>query len=93
MRIFAPATLECAYPHGHRKTTVVAGQRMTGIVAPMVLDRPINGDWFEADVSQVLLPELRPADVVIIDNLSSHKRASVRERIEAAGARLMFLPR
>ena len=65
---------------------------MTGVVAPMVLDGPINGDWFEAYVTQVLIPELRPGDMVIMDNLSSHKRASVRERIEAAGATLRFLP-
>ena len=81
------------YPHGHRKTTtLVAGLRMTGMVAPMVLDGPINGDWFEAYVGQVLVPDLRPGDVVIMDNLSSHKRDSVRVLIEAAGARLMFLP-
>jgi transposase len=81
------------YPHGHRKTTtLVAGLRMTGMIAPMVLDGPINGDWFEAYVAQVLVPELRPGDVVIMDNLSSHKRTAVRERIEAAGASLMFLP-
>ena len=59
---------------------------MTGMVAPMVLDGPINGDWFEAYVRQILMPELRRGDIVIIDNLSSHKRASVREQIEAAGA-------
>ena len=81
------------HPHGHRKTTtLVAGLRMTGMVAPMVLDGPINGDWFEAYVRQVLVPDLGRGDVVIMDNLSSHKRASVREAIEAAGARLMFLP-
>ena len=81
------------YPHGHRKTTtLVAGLRMTGMVAPMVLDGPINGDWFEAYVAQVLVPELQPGDVVIMDNLSSHKRAAVKERIEAAGATLRFLP-
>ena len=81
------------FPHGHRKTTtLVAGLRTTGMVAPMVLDGPINGDWFEAYVAKVLVPELRSGDVVIIDNLSSHKRASVRELIEAAGARLLFLP-
>lgn len=85
--------LRMGFPHGHRKTTtLVAGLRMTGMVAPMVLDGPINGDWFEAYVSQVLVPELRPGDVVIIDNLSSHKRASVREKIEAIGATLRFLP-
>ena len=85
--------LRMGFPHGHRKTTtLVAGLRMTGMVAPMVLDGPINGDWFEAYVTQVLVPELRPDDVVIMDNLSSHKRASVRDRIEAAGATLRFLP-
>jgi transposase len=81
------------YPHGHRKTTtLVAGLRMTGMVAPMVLDGPINGDWFEAYVAQVLVPELRPGDIVIMDNLSSHKRPAIRDRIAAAGATLRFLP-
>jgi transposase len=81
------------FPHGHRKTTtLVAGLRTTGMVAPMVLDGPINGDWFEAYVAQGLVPELRHGDIVIMDNLSSHKRVSVRERIEAAGATLLFLP-
>ena len=82
------------FPHGHRKTTtLVAGLRMSGMVASMVLDGPINGEWFEAYVAQVLVPELRPGDVVIImDNLSSHTRDAVRERIEAAGATLRFLP-
>jgi len=85
--------LRMGFPHGHRKTTtLVAGLRTTGMVAPMVLDGPINGDWFEAYVAQVLLPTLRAGDVVIMDNLSSHKRASVREMIEAKGARLRFLP-
>ena len=85
--------LRMGFPHGHRKTTtLVAGLRMNGMVAPMVLDGPINGDWFEAYVAQVLVPELRPGDVVIMDNLSSHKRDAVRERIEAVGATLRFLP-
>ena len=80
-------------PHGHRKTTtLVAGLRLEGMVAPMVLDGPINGDWFEAYVARILAPTLRPGDTVIMDNLSSHKRASVREIIEAKGARLRFLP-
>ncbi len=65
---------------------------MTGMVAPMVLDGPINGDWFEAYVVQILVPELRPGDVVITDNLSSHKRPAVKERVEAVGATLRFLP-
>ena len=85
--------LRMGFPHGHRKTTtLVAGLRTTGMVAPMVLDGPINGEWFEAYVRQILVPELRRGDIVIMDNLSSHKRASVRERIEAAGATLLFLP-
>jgi transposase len=62
------------------------------MVAPMVLDGPINGDWFEAYVDQVLVPTLRPGDIVIMDNLSSHKRLSVKLLIEAAGATLAFLP-
>ena len=85
--------LRMGVPHGHRKTTtLVAGLRTTGMVAPMTLDGPINGDWFEAYVRHILRPTLRPGDMVIMDNLSSHKRASVCEMIEAAGARLLFLP-
>ncbi len=85
--------LRMGFPHGHRKTTtLVAGLSMAGMVAPMTLDGPINGEWFEAYVRHVLLPELRPGNVVIMDNLSSHKRPAVRGLIEAAGATLMFLP-
>jgi transposase len=85
--------LRMGFPHGHRKTTtLVAGLRTSGMVAPMVLDGPINGDWFQAYVAQVLVPELRPGDIVIMDNLSSHKRSAIRELIEAADARLLFLP-
>ena len=85
--------LRMGFPHGHRKTTtLVAGLRMTGMVAPMVLDGPINGDWFEAYVAPGARARTQPGDVVIMDNLSSHKRASVRELIEAAGATLLFLP-
>lgn len=81
------------FPHAHHKTTtLIAGLRTSGMVAPMVLDGPINGDWFEAYVAQVFVPELRRGDIVIIDNLSSHKRASVRELVEATDASLMFLP-
>ena len=87
------ARLRMGFPHGHRKTTtLVAGLRLGGMVAPMVLDGPINGDWFEAYVAQVLAPTLRLGDIVVMDNLSSHKRASVRAMIEARGARLAFLP-
>ena len=81
------------FPHGHRKTTtLVAGLRNTGMVAPLVIDGPINGDWFEAYVAQVLVPTLKPGDIVILDNLSSHKRPAARELIEAVGATMMFLP-
>ena len=58
----------------------------------MVLDGPINGIWFQAYVEQVLVPELRPGDIVIMDNLGSHKGAGVRATIEAAGATLAYLP-
>jgi transposase len=85
--------LRMGFPHDHRKTTtLVAGLRLEGMVAPMVLDGPINGDWFEAYVAQVLVPTLRAGDVVVMDNLSSHKRASVWAMIDARGARLAFLP-
>lgn len=62
------------------------------MVAPMVLDGPINGDWFEAYVTHILAPTLCPGDIVIMDNLSSHKRVSVQEIIESRGAELRFLP-
>ena len=82
-----------AVPHGHWKTsTFVAGLRSDGIVAPVVLDGPINGTSFLAYVEQFLAPSLRPGDTVVIDNLGSHKVKGVREAIEAVGARLLFLP-
>jgi hypothetical protein len=85
--------LRMGYPHGHRKTTtLVAGLRRDGMVAPMVLDGPINGDWFEAYVRQILIPDLKAGDIVIMDNLSSHKRSAVQAMIDAAGAELRFLP-
>jgi hypothetical protein len=78
--------LRLAVPHGHRKTTtLVAGLRNTGTVAPLVVDGSINGAWFEAYVGQVLVPTLKPGDVVILDNLSSHKRPAAEALIEAAG--------
>ena len=85
--------LRAGVPHGHWKTTTfVAGLRHTGMVAPMVLDGPIDGATFRAYVERVLVPELRPGDVVILDNLGSHKGPHVRAAIEAAGARLLHLP-
>ena len=80
-------------PHGHRKTlTFVAGLRCDGIIAPCVFDGPIDGECFLAWVIQFLVPDLRPGDIVVMDNLSSHKSKAVREAIRAAGAKLFFLP-
>lgn len=82
-----------AIPHGHWKTTTfVAGLRLAGMTAPMVLDGPMNGPAFLAYVEQVLVPTLRPGDIVVMDNLAPHKSATVRKAIEAAGARLLLLP-
>lgn len=85
--------LRMAIPHGHwRTTTFVAGLRLTGLDAPMLLDRPMNGAAFLAYVRRVLVPTLRPGDVVVMDNLGCHKSTMVRAAIEAAGAELCFLP-
>ena len=85
--------LRMAIPHGHWKTTTfVAGLRNSGVVAPMVLDGPINGAAFQTYVDQVLVPDLRPGNIVVMDNLGSHKGASIRAAIEAAGASLLYLP-
>ena len=85
--------LRVGVPHGHWKTTTfVAGLRTSGIVAPFVLDGPINRDAFETYVAKVLVPELSRGDVVVMDNLSSHKGPRVRDMIEAAGASLLYLP-
>lgn len=80
-------------PHGHWKTTTfLAGLRLKGLTAPLVVDGPINGELFLAYVQQHLGPTLNPGDIVIMDNLSSHKVTGVREAIEAKGAKLLFLP-
>ena len=85
--------LPVGVPHGHWKTTTfVAGLRASGLVAPFVLDGPINREAFETYVARVLVPELRAGDFVIMDNLSSHKGPRVREMIEKAGASLLYLP-
>ena len=91
----APRGERCraAIPHGHWKTTTfVAGLRRDGMTAPMVLDGPMNGPAFLAYVEQVLVPTLRPGDIVIMDNLAPHKSAAVRKAIEAVGASLLLLP-
>ena len=80
-------------PHGHWKTTTFVGVlTQRGMIAPFVLSGPINRDAFEAYIEKVLVPELRPGDLVVMDNLPSHKRPRVRTMIEAAGAELSFLP-
>jgi transposase len=85
--------LVSAVPHGHWNTTTFIGAlRQDGITAPCIFDGPINGEAFRAYVQQCLVPALRPGDVVIMDNLGSHKVTGVREAIEAAGATLLYLP-
>ena len=85
--------LRAGIPKGHWKTTTfVAGLRLTGMMAPFVLDGPMNRSAFLAYVRQVLAPELKRGDVVILDNLPAHKGSRVREAIEAAGASLLYLP-
>jgi transposase len=80
-------------PHGHWKTlTFLAALRCDAITAPFVLDGPINGEWFLAYVQHVLVPTLSPGDVVVMDNLGSHKGQAVRRAIRKAGAHLLFLP-
>lgn len=85
--------LRASVPHGHWKTTTfIGGLRCDRMTAPMVLDGPVNGQWFQAYVDQVLVPTLSRDDIVIMDNLGSHKGAGVRKAIEAAGATLLYLP-
>lgn len=85
--------LRVGVPHGHWKTTTFIGAlTLRGFIAPFVLDGPINRDAFETYVEKVLIRELRPGDIVIMDNLSSHKGPRVRELIAAAGAELEYLP-
>lgn len=80
-------------PHGHWKTTTfLAALRCDAITAPCVIDGPINGELFLAYVEQFLAPSLKPGDIVILDNLGSHKSEAARRAIEAAGATLLFLP-
>jgi len=81
------------YTERHWKTIIlIAALGIHGVRCSTVVDGAINGDVFEAFVEQVLVPDLRPGDVVIMDNLSSHRRPRVRELIEQASARLVFLP-
>jgi transposase len=85
--------LRARVPHGHWKTlTFLAALRCDRIDAPCIFDGPINGESFTAYVRQVLAPTLAPGDVVILDNLGSHRGKAVRAAIRAVGARLLFLP-
>jgi transposase len=85
--------LLAAAPHGHWKVTrLVAGLRCSGITAPCVVDGAINGERLRAYVEQVLAPTLRADDIVLLDNLSSHKIAGIKAAITAQGAQLLYLP-
>ncbi len=85
--------LACKAPHGHWKTTTFVGAlRLEGMTAPLVIDGPMNGETFLAYVEQFLVPTLRHGDIVIMDNLSSHKNLAIAEAIATAGAELRYLP-
>lgn len=85
--------LVCQVPHGHWKTTTfLAALRVSGLTAPLVVDGAINGVLFKGWVQQHLVPTLRRGDIVVMDNLNSHKVAGVREAIERAGAEVWYLP-
>ena len=80
-------------PWGHWKTTTfTAGLRCDGLVAPFVLDGPMNGRAFLVYVEKILVPQLRAGDIVVMDNLAAHKVDGVRAQIEGAGANLLYLP-
>jgi len=82
-----------AVPHGHWKTTtLIAALGFHGMRCAMVLDGAVNALAFQAFVQHVLTPKLRPNDLVVLDNLSSHKRPRIAELIRAAGAELVYLP-
>jgi putative transposase len=86
--------LKASVPHGHWQTmTFLAALRHDQITAPWLIDGPINGESFRVYVESVLVPTLRPGDIVIMDNLGSHRSDAVRRAIRAAGARLLFLPK
>jgi transposase len=85
--------LKAHVPHGHWRTmTFLAALRHDRITAPCVIDGPINGESFRAYVEQVLVPTLQPGDIVVMDNLGSHKGIAIRRAIRAVDARLVFLP-
>ncbi|WP_146864165.1 transposase, partial [Gluconobacter kanchanaburiensis] len=82
-----------AVPHGHWKTmTFTEELRLTGLTAPFVHDGPMTGRIFQVYVERVLIPTLKPGDIVVMDNLPAHKLPATQKAIEQAGAELMFLP-
>jgi transposase len=86
--------IKAKVPHGHWQTmTFLAALRHDRITAPWLIDGPINGETFQLYVEKVLVPTLWPGDIVIMDNLGSHKGKAVRRAIRAAGARLFYLPK
>ena len=86
--------LKAKVPFGHWNTmTFLAALRVDRIDAPWLIHGPINGERFRLYVEQVLVPVLRPGDIVTMDNLGSHKGKAVRQLIRAAGAKLFFLPK
>lgn len=92
---WAPRGERCriAAPAGHWKTTpVIAGLRTSGPRAVVLLEGPVTGERFRASITQTLVPSLQQGDTVILDNLGAHKVTGVREAVEAAGARLLYLP-
>ena len=87
LRLLAPV------PHGHWNTsTLVAGLRLTGLTAPYVIDGALTGPIFRQYVEQMLAPTLTPGDIVVMDNVATHKVAGIREAIEAREAQLLYLP-
>ena len=96
LRGWAPrgSRLTAKVPHGHWKTlTFLAALRHDRIDAPWIIDGPINGERFRIYIEEVLVPTLEPGDIVIMDNLGSHKAAAIRLAIRSAGAKLFFLPK
>jgi len=85
--------LDAKVPHGHWRTlTFIAALRHDRVTAPWVINGPINGTIFQRYVTDILVPTLAPGDIVVLDNLGSHKGKAARAAIRAAGAHLLFLP-
>lgn len=85
--------LVCKTPHGHWKTsTFIAGLRHDGITSPFLIEGPMDGEAFRAYVTKILAPALNEGDIVVMDNLRTHKVEGIRRAIEAKGATLLYLP-